>query len=283
MENRIPHHNVGVLNAGSRAKPIAIGLGLVFVIGIVDYLSGYYLGLAIFYVFPIMLITQTVGRWAGMLMSVASALVWLAANLATKSPLVPAFVPYWNSIARLGFFVLIVFMLDAWSRERAFARKDFLTGIANRQAFFELVEKEIERARRYRHPLTVAYLDCDNFKQINDGFGHKAGDAVLRVVAEVLRKNLRNPDVVARLGGDEFGVLMPETGSTPVGLVFQRAQKAISEAMQKNGWPVTVSIGAATFLTPPGSVDELMEKADHLMYSVKSNGARNRIEQKVFG
>jgi diguanylate cyclase (GGDEF)-like protein len=94
----------------------------------------------------------------------------------------------------------------ALDRERTLARTDFLTGIANRTAFHEMVGREIERQRRYRRPFGLAYIDCDNFKAVNDSLGHHAGDDLLRSIGAVLGAGLRRTDVVARLGGDEFAV-----------------------------------------------------------------------------
>ncbi|HTC77354.1 MAG TPA: diguanylate cyclase, partial [Terriglobales bacterium] len=99
----------------------------------------------------------------------------------------------------------------ALAAEKELSRSDPLTGLPNRRAFYEVALAEADRARRYRHPLSLAYLDVDNFKQVNDDYGHDAGDELLVRVAEVLRRNLRNNDIVARLGGDEFAMLLPET------------------------------------------------------------------------
>ncbi len=105
--------------------------------------------------------------------------------------------------------VILSTLKGVLEREKIFARKDFLTGIANRQAFFEFAGIEINRCRRHEYPLTVAYIDCDNFKAINDYFGHQTGDNLLMSVADILQKIIRATDIVARLGGDEFAVLLP--------------------------------------------------------------------------
>src|SRR4030042_6961301 len=127
-----------------------------------------------------------------------------------------------------------------------FARKDFLTGIPNRQAFFEIAGIEINRCRRHGYPLTIAYIDCDNFKVINDRFGHQTGDNLLCSVANTLQKSIRVTDIVARLGGDEFAILLPETGYEPAEVVIRKIQKILLDFMQKNEWTIIFRFGVAS-------------------------------------
>jgi diguanylate cyclase (GGDEF)-like protein len=141
---------------------------------------------------------------------------------------------------------------------------------------------EINRARRYEHPLTVAYIDLDNFKTINDRFGHSMGDNLLRLVADTIKNNIRLIDTVVRMGGDEFAILLPETGPEAAKAITRKIQKINLELMQKNGWPVTFSIGVVTFISPPSTVDEILKRSDNLMYSAKNNG-KNTIKYEVSG
>ena len=170
----------------------------------------------------------------------------------------------------------------ALEKEKNLARVDSLTGVANSRYFFDLAEKEIERSRRYRHPLTLLYLDCDNFKNLNDNFGHQIGNRFLNLLATILQNNTRTIDIVARLGGDEFAILMPETGEQIVPQAIQRLHTRLVDALRKKGWPVTLSMGAAIYLDPPASADELIKSADRLMLQAKSEG-KNRVQYKVFG
>ena len=115
----------------------------------------------------------------------------------------------------LSFLVLtqIACALKGAIRHQAeLARTDDLTGLANRRHFFELSEAEIQRARRYAHPFSLAYIDFDHFKEVNDSRGHAEGDRLLRAATHTILDNIRSTDVMARTGGDEFAVLMPETG-----------------------------------------------------------------------
>jgi GGDEF domain-containing protein len=110
---------------------------------------------------------------------------------------------------------VVVYLLteykDRAEREEILARTDPLTEVANSRYLYTLAEMEIERLSRYEHPFTVAYMDIDNFKEINDRFGRRAGDELLCLVASTMQNNLRITDTVARLGGDEFIILLPET------------------------------------------------------------------------
>jgi diguanylate cyclase (GGDEF)-like protein len=141
---------------------------------------------------------------------------------------------------------------------------------------------EINRARRYEHPFTVVCIDLDNFKIVNDCFGHSTGDILLRLVARTLQQNIRATDTVARLGGDEFAILLPETGQNVAEVILQRVQKINLDIMRRHGWPVTLSIGVVTFTSPPSTVDETLRISDQLMYSAKNNG-KNSIQYEVFG
>jgi len=167
-------------------------------------------------------------------------------------------------------------------QEKQLSRIDFLTGIKNRRYFIELANMEINRTRRYEHPFTMLCIDLDNFKVVNDSFGHSTGDILLRLVARTIWENIRVTDTVARLGGDEFAILMPETGRDVAEVIIQRVQKINLDYMRKHGWPVTLSIGVVTFTNPPSTVDEVLRISDRLMYTAKKNG-KNRIEYEVFG
>ncbi len=156
--------------------------------------------------------------------------------------------------------------------ERRTAGTDVLTGIANRKAFFEAAAAELNRSRRSQYPLSVAYVDCDQFKSFNDALGHLAGDALLRQVATVLQGNLRNYDLVARVGGDEFAVLLPEASPEVGRAVAERLRVRLQESAQDLNRRVTFSMGVVSFESPPASVEDLLQAADEAMYAAKRAG-----------
>ncbi len=152
------------------------------------------------------------------------------------------------------------------------ARHDPLTGVFNRHALAEILENEISRARRYEHPIGILMIDVNRFKEVNDNYGHEAGDRVLCQVAEALRESVRDSDVVVRYGGDEFLVLLVETdGETDI--VKERIRKEMSQRGQVSflaEFPVTLSIGTAHW--DPGteeSIERVLNRADRAMYEEK--------------
>ncbi|HLQ51832.1 MAG TPA: diguanylate cyclase, partial [Terriglobales bacterium] len=150
--------------------------------------------------------------------------------------------------------------------EKKLARCDVLTDLANRRAFYERAEQERKRAARYGRPLSLAYIDLDNFKQINDTRGHDACDQVLTNVATVLKNNLRAEDLAARLGGDEFALLLPEAGDAAAAFVIHKLHRLLTAAMQERNFPVTFSMGLVTYDGVPQNIEEMVQKADDLMY-----------------
>jgi diguanylate cyclase (GGDEF)-like protein len=154
--------------------------------------------------------------------------------------------------------------------------------LANRRAFYEMVQAERARSARYGRPITLGYLDVDNFKRVNDTFGHAVGDELLACVAQVLRTRLRTSDSVGRLGGDEFALLLPETSAQAGEVALQSLRAALVDTMKLRGWPVTFSIGAATFLENPPSTEQMIRTADELMYTVKKSG-KNRVATALMG
>jgi diguanylate cyclase (GGDEF)-like protein/PAS domain S-box-containing protein len=171
---------------------------------------------------------------------------------------------------------------QALERERELARTDVLTRLSNRRAFYEAAENERQRSLRHGHPLTLAYVDVDNFKKVNDTLGHATGDELLVTVADGLRQHLRASDTVGRLGGDEFAILLPETTAQGAESVVRKLSEVLLQEMKSRHWPVSFSIGVATFLHNPPSLDEMIRSADELMYTVKRDG-KNKIAVVLIG
>ena len=168
-----------------------------------------------------------------------------------------------------------------WTEEQASeARIDALTGLANRRAVEAILAAEISRAQRFAHDLAVVLLDLDHFKEINDSFGHAAGDVMLRAVSRLLTSLARQGDTVARWGGEEFVVVLPETDLAGAQRFAERLRRTI-EAHVVGEMHTSASCGVATMLTED-TVEELIGAADEALYRAKSNG-RNRTESAVRG
>lgn len=272
-------------NGRSNSFILLSGFLLVLLLGTIDYLGGD-LSFLIFYLVPVSMVTWFVGRKAGFFISTVSAVIWMISDVTGVSSYQHPVISYWNAIVKVGFFFVFTYILAAlkevYDQEKTRSRTDYLTGIANRRFFFEQAEIELKRARRYNHPLTVVYIDVDDFKRVNDRFGHDVGDAVLCVAAGTVNDHLRLIDVVARLGGDEFAILLPETGYDASRRVIDKLQEGLRGRMQKEGWPITFSIGAVSYVKAPESIDEMLKRADSLMYSVKKN-SKNTIRHDRVG
>jgi diguanylate cyclase (GGDEF)-like protein len=242
------------------------------------------LALSLFYLFPIGLSTWYGGKWLGVIMSLTSALSWLAADILMLNSFSSIVIPFLNETFRLIVFLAVTYIIFklkyALESHKEMAGIDPLTSVANRRAFFDLAILELNKARRNQTPISVLYMDIDNFKHINDHFGHHIGDRLLRSVAKTIKNNIREIDVIARFGGDEFGILLAETGSGPAVLVTRKLKKKLMELVQHNGWPVTFSTGVVTFEITPAGVDEMIDAADAQMYLAKQNG-KNRTRYKV--
>jgi len=266
----------------SKHKTIGLLIGYLFVliIGVLDYLTGYKLGFSIFYLIPIVLIVWCFSLNWGIIISFVSTVVWAIADIAARGEDPEPFIMVWNAAIRMGFFITVTAILvnlkQSLEREKALARTDFLTGVANNQSFMETFNKELNRSKRYGRPFTLVYLDCDEFKAINDSLGHEAGNQVLKEVAATMVKAIRPNDKVGRLGGDEFLVLMPETGVAESKNAVKRLERELLKAMKLNNWGVTFSIGAASSIAPIQSASEIISHVDKLMYSAKNNG-KNQI------
>jgi len=160
----------------------------------------------------------------------------------------------------------------ALDNEKSLSRSDHLTGLANRRAFEELFEMECKRSRRYNRPITVACMDLDNFKSVNDRQGHQTGDEVLVAVAATLRSCLRATDCVARMGGDEFAILLPETNEDNAGIIMKKLHALLQTLLTRTNWPIGFSFGVVTFPAPLDSLEAMLERADKLMYEAKHGG-----------
>lgn len=263
---------------------LACGLLMVATIAWLDTVTGN-VQLGIFYLLPVVLVAWCARSTAyGLVVAVASATVWPADALLSHSQPVSLLVACWNGAARLALFCVVLWLL---ARVRVLlgalnelALTDELTGLANLRAFRDIATREVERCRRYDHPLSLAYVDVDDLKAINDGRGHAEGDRVLRALSAVLVANMRSVDTIARIGGDEFVVLMPETSAAAALPLASRVLAALPRDVTVAERGLTCSIGLVTFGRAPGSVRELVGAADGLMYEAKAKG-KNALLQRI--
>ncbi|MBN2028018.1 MAG: diguanylate cyclase [Actinobacteria bacterium] len=263
---------------------ITVAALILLVVGAIDYITGEEIGLSIFYVLPVMLMAWYLGRTAGIIMSITAAGAWYIADTAAGHVYSNAAIPVWNTVVRLGFFLLTGLFMSILKHvlglEQDLARTDSLTGAVNSRYFYELAGVELARAKRYGHTFSIAYMDLDNFKEVNDVYGHSAGDELLCFIAATVRDNVRVSDVMARLGGDEFALLLPETKDGDAGKVVEKLCSLIKEGMPQYRFPVTLSVGLITYIALPDSVEDMIREVDDLMYSVKK-GSKNAIKHAI--
>ena len=260
------------------ALVVALSLAAVLLIAAAKYYIGPGFTFLLLYLVPVFLVAWLAGRRSGLFVSVVSAAAYFYAEGAghgfESRPLIPLF----NFAMRLSAFLFITYFVSALRRsldhERELARTDALTGVLNRRSFFETADMEIRRARRNRHPFTVAYIDIDDFKEINDRYGHLVGSHVLMEMATVILLGVRDTDVVTRYGGDEFVVVLPETSVEMAQRVAERIREKVAANTFNGGRALrlrlTTSIGVACCPQHAQSPQQLISNADAAMYEAKA-------------
>jgi len=230
----------------------AIALAGIVLVGLMDYATGYEISFSLFYLGPVALAAWYAGRRNAIAIAILAAGVWLSADTAAGHPYTHPLITLWELLVRLGVFLMLglslVALRAALNRERDLARTDVLTGLSTRRAFEEQLEHDLKLVHRRHGSLTLAFLDLDDFKQVNDNYGHAEGDRVLRITGRVLRDSTREADTVARLGGDEFVLILPDTD--PHGA---------AEAISKIRRDLRLSLAAGA----PKAADDLMYAAKH--------------------
>lgn len=222
------------------------------------------------------------GRLAGGIITALTAVAVIAGNPLLAAPYSPnAIATAVVTIVYLGAFFHAYSnqMLALFMRLRDFALRDTLTGVFNARAYYALCERLIRGADRSGRPYGVLFVDLDHFKAINDTWGHAAGDAVLKAVADCITRQVRAGDVVGRIGGEEFCVFLPDTEAKDALGLGERLRQAIELLRPLAGdqrVPITASIGVASRRDPHATMREIQREADQAMYLAKAAG-RNRV------
>jgi len=269
----------------------AVALGMIALIALADYVTGDEILLFILQLLPVSILAWGAGLYAGLagaVIATGAVLIsyvalaggefrtlhaWDAAVSFTSNAVVA-----WV-VARLKAAHLRV--LSLLEVERRMAREDPLTALASVRAFRERLRLELDRMKRQPKPLSLLYLDLDDFKRVNDERGHGAGDELLVRVGRLLHALTRKIDLCGRLGGDEFAVLMPETNATDALAVAHRVREGMQRPFAEGGAGIRLSAGVGTFLTPPVDEQVPMNQVDGLMYEAK-RGGKARVVHRVF-
>jgi len=262
---------------------VGVAVAAICGIGWIDRVTGPDIGFSLFYLVPILACGWWVGRLAALITALCAAAAWFAAEIASR-PAADLVISLWNGFTRLGIFTALGVlaamvhqdrrrMAVLLERERTLARTDPLTGLANSRAFFDALGTELARAQRKGHSLCVSYFDLDNFKQVNDHYGHAAGDEALIRTADLIRGALRATDLAARLGGDEIAVLFWDIDRADVERLTGRIVSRVQEV--GSSYPAAalgLTAGVAYFNSPPAEVAEIVRRADAAMYEGKAAG-----------
>lgn len=270
----------------SKAAAAVVTLLGILLVGVVDFSTGVELRVGPLYYLPLSLAAWHLRR--GWMVAIAGfcAAAWLASNYLAGLTFSNPAVWFFNVLTQAASFVvvgmLIATLKTALAHEQELSHTDPLTSLLNGRAFYEEGERILALSRRQKHSVTVASIDLDDFKLVNDTKGHHEGDRVLRSVATMIRTCTRNSDLAARMGGDEFLLLLPETGPSEARLMLDRLRVLLEQTLSHTPGPVTASIGGVVFVTVQDSVDTMVQEADRRLYAAKAKG-KGRVQLDVVG
>jgi diguanylate cyclase (GGDEF)-like protein len=260
----------------SAARASACTAAFLAFAGLLDWLSPAEIASSLIYLLPISVAAWGFGRNGAAVVGGISAGMWLAIDLCVRQGELTASLEIVNmivlTVAFQLFGQLLATLKSLLDHERKLARTDPLTSVHNRRAFWSAAAREVARGQRHGTPFSLAYIDVDGFKSVNDSFGHHTGDELLRRMAMALQKDLRELDMVARLGGDEFALLLPGANEAAASRVIHRLQQALGKAAWRQSFDIDFSIGVLTVINSPEGVAQLVARADDLMYQVKRSG-----------
>jgi diguanylate cyclase (GGDEF)-like protein len=256
-------------------RSILIGSAItISVIFVLDLLTGVEIRLHVLYIFPLAMVATNCAQPR---MSIAAIVITTILQVITFSIQAIGIVAFLADICVAFAASILTIVLGRASRSSYLvavnqAATDPLTGLANRRAFLVELQAEITRQQRYGDLFSLAILDLDGLKALNDSKGHSAGDEALKLMAEILRFGTRRSDTLGRLGGDEFAVVMPNTQDSDCGILLQKLCETIARQMAAAGFAITASVGCRTFRVPPESAADALQQADDMMYDAKRDG-----------
>ena len=252
-------------------------------VGYIDYITGFEIRVGPLYFLPSVVAAIHFGTAGAVAASILGTLVWFFSNYFGGLDYHDWYVwPINISAQAISFFVISLLVSNlraSFLREQLLSREDPLTRLLNRRAFYADANQSLAICSRKKRPATVAFMDLDNFKCVNDRQGHQRGDEALILVAETLSTQLRASDIIARLGGDEFAIFLSEVNEDQAILVLNKIRENLKHSEKFQEYGISVSIGAVVFEEAPTNLDVMLKEADALMYKVKLTG-KNGLKTK---
>jgi diguanylate cyclase (GGDEF)-like protein len=260
------------LERQSQRTLVAFAVLITVLLGVFDLQTGVEIHFLLLYLVPIFVTSWFVSREVGVYLALLATLIWFAADSLGGRSYSSAWIAYWNLLMRTAVFVLFA-ITQAQLRARLvelshLASRDFLTGLPNGHAFYQLAAKEMDRAFGLE-PMTLVCIDVTGFRWVNHRFGYPTGDQMLCTIAHAIRQHVPRPDLVGRLGGTSFAVLLPNVASDTAHLILQRVQNVLHEERRKYAHPLTFFISAIACTKAPRTVAELMHEAESQMTRIK--------------
>lgn len=254
----------------------------VFFIGYLHYITGPLIEFHLFFFIPIIIASWFTSQFFSYLILLLVIVSWTLGDyliVKKNENLLPFSL---NAVMHALIIIYLNYLLgyirQLLIKESQLAREDSLTKISNRRGFYEYGETAVSTANRLQLPITGIFIDLDEFKSINDTYGHKTGDKLLYEIAQIIKEGIRKTDVVGRLGGDEFCIILLNVDSKQAKDFSENLRTKLNEKIRQHGWKTTISMGVVSYESTPVSFQDLIQGADNLMYQVKKNG-RNGILQ----
>lgn len=261
------------LNRQPRLIVVLFSILLIGSLGVIDFATGHELTIYFIYLLPVLFVTWYAGLGWGLVLTILSAFVWTYANELAGHIIRGRGMQVWNTSFRVLMFFIVTYLLSelktSLAKEKEFSRMDALTGVLNSREFKNLAALEIQRSQRYHHPLTITYIDLNDFKLVNDTYGHNVGDTVLRAVAQTILHNVRSSDLVGRLGGDEFAILFIEADEQAASKAMAKIKNVLKVGIGIHDVLVTISAGLISYQSSTDTIDEMLIRADKMMYQDK--------------
>lgn len=268
------------LQRRSKLSLAAIAFAISVLLGVLDYLAGLELHFALLYLIPVFIASWFISREAGVCVAIFTSLTWFLADTVGGRSYSSVWTACWILFMRTAVFMVFAItqaLLRAKLDELSnLASRDFLTGLPNGHAFYQLTALEMHRAFGVQ-PMTLVCIDVTGFKWVNHRFGYPTGDQMMCAITHTIKQHVPRPDLVGRLSGTSFGVLLPNIASDVANLVLQQLQNALHEERRKYAYPLTFFISAIACTRAPLTVAELMQEADAQMARIKG-GRRDSLQ-----